>query len=131
MSIPADNLVTDLGHIRHLEPAPGIVALYAIPAPPFYTMLTVKMWALVKQGGDEFVEALVGGFGSPRLARISALPIEGAFIDYLDVPLLTSPAFTFQTQTGQQTMLETMREMAIAAGQNLALRLQQQHATEG
>jgi hypothetical protein len=109
--------VRDKGHIRHMEPAHGWVAVFAIPTFPFYSVLPISHFVLVKRDGQETTDALVPLIGQRELQFLSQIE-QGEFMFKVYTPLYTNPPFV--SEDGSTTAFDNALTGAAARGQELA-----------
>lgn len=116
----------DSGHVFNWSDADSWVCIFAIPREPYYVVVPIVKWVLVKRDGREQRDALIPVFGKtePQLLSLVAPTLGlGMFVGHANVPLqshgeLTSP--------DGRTPYRSLVDVALQRGMEWAQLLQQQ-----
>jgi hypothetical protein len=115
LSTNASNNSQDPGHIRHIDSADGYVAVFSIATHPYYLLLPVAKWALIKRDGADHLEAMVPVPGVIDLQPVSNIQ-DAILMDYAYLPLYVSAPFT---DARGVNALDRVKHAAVQLGQRM------------
>jgi len=119
----------DSGHVFNWSDADSWIAIFAVPREPYYLVIPIIKWVLVKRDGREHRDALIPVFGNPEPQLLSVIAPTlglGMFVGHANVPLQSHSELT---SPDGRTPYRSLVDLALQRGMEWAQLLQQQQAT--